>query len=133
MTTRRQFLAAGAAIAGASALAPIPQAQAGGMPAGGLIYTKENPGRWAKKAASHAPEVSLDGGQVTVTTNHGMSAGHFIVRHTLVNEAGEVLGEKTFTAADEPTSQYPMPTAAGRYFATSFCNLHDLWVTEFTV
>ncbi|RKZ90321.1 MAG: hypothetical protein DRQ43_11425, partial [Gammaproteobacteria bacterium] len=50
----------------------------------GIVYTKENPGKWAKKVGGHLPSIKIAGQKVIVETDHGMSAKHFIVRHTLV-------------------------------------------------
>jgi len=33
-------------------------ASMGALPAG-IIYTRENPGKWAKKVGSHAPKVNV--------------------------------------------------------------------------
>ncbi|MCU7818191.1 MAG: twin-arginine translocation signal domain-containing protein [gamma proteobacterium symbiont of Lucinoma myriamae] len=97
----------------------------------GIVYTKENPGKWAKKVGGHLPSIKIDGQKVTVETDHGMSAKHFIVRHTLVSKDGEVLGEKTFTPDDEAVSSYTLPAGyKGKLYATSFCNKHDFWLAE---
>jgi len=98
----------------------------------GIVYTKENPGKWAKKVGSHLPGITIDGDKVTVDTNHGMSKKHFIVRHTLVSKDGETLGEKTFTPDDEEAvSSYTLPAGyKGKLYATSFCNKHDFWLAE---
>jgi len=100
----------------------------------GIVYTAENPGRWAGKEGSHAPKVQVDGLKVTITTNHPMSEKHYIVRHTLVTADGKVIGEKTFYPSDEKAvSTYELePSHGAKMYATSFCNLHDFWVTEFT-
>jgi len=100
----------------------------------GVIYTKDNPGKWAKKVGSHAPIVKVEGKKVTITTKHSMSAKHYIVRHTLVSANGKVLGEKTFYPTDpKPESTFELPAGAGsKFYATSFCNLHDFWLTEFS-
>ncbi len=97
----------------------------------GIVYTKENPGKWAKKVGGHLPEIAIDGTKVTVMTDHGMSAKHFIVRHTLVSKDGEVIGEKTFTPEDDAESSYTLPAGyKGKLYATSFCNKHDFWLAE---
>ncbi len=100
----------------------------------GIIYTAESPGKWAGKAGSHAPKVKVDGLKVTITTTHPMSEKHYIVRHTLVTAEGTIIGEKTFYPSDkEAVSTYQLEAShSPRMYATSFCNLHDLWVTEFT-
>ena len=100
----------------------------------GIIYTKENPGKWAKKVGSHLPSIEVSNNKVTIITDHGMSAKHYIVRHTLVAENGEVLGEKTFTPDDEATSSFTLPASyKGKLYATSFCNKHDFWLADTTV
>jgi len=123
------FLAAGM-LAARSATA---LASPGDFPSG-IVYTKDNPGKWAKKVGSHAPEVKVEGNNVTLTTRHPMSGKHYIVRHTLVSADGRVLGANTFSPTDKKAvSTYELPSNHGsRFYATSFCNLHDFWVTEFT-
>jgi len=97
----------------------------------GIIYTKDNPGQWEAKVGSHAPEVKVEGAKVMIKTNHPVSDAHFIVRHTLVLEDGTVVGATTFTPKDTPESSYDLPAGyKGKIYATSFCNLHDFWLTE---
>ncbi len=100
----------------------------------GIVYTKENPGKWAKKVGGHLPSIKIKGQEVNIETNHGMSTKHFIVRHTLVAENGEVLGDKTFTPDDKAISSYTLPAGyKGKLYATSFCNKHDMWLAESNV
>jgi len=101
----------------------------------GVIYTADNPGKWAGKEGSHAPKVSVEGKTVSIRTPHPMSEKHFIVRHTLVAANGTVLGTKTFFPTDpEAVSSFDLPDgSSGTFRATSFCNLHDFWLTEFTI
>lgn len=100
----------------------------------GIVYTKDNPGKWAKKVGGHLPTIKVDGQNIIVDTDHGMSAKHFIVRHTLVSKDGEVLGVKTFTPDDDATSTYTLPAGyKGKLYATSFCNKHDFWLAETNV
>jgi superoxide reductase len=137
MNERRDFLkasvalAAGVAVSGASktfaATGPYPS---------GIIYTAKNPGQWAKKVGGHAPVVTKDGYKITITTNHSMSDIHYIVRHTLIAEDGTVIGAQGFSPDDEkPVSTYDLYDFSGntgtKVYATSFCNLHDFWLTEF--
>ena len=100
----------------------------------GIIYTAADPGKWSKKIGGHEPKVSVKGKNVTITTNHAMTEKHYIVRHTLVSEKGEVLGEKTFYPSDEKAvSTHVLPDGhTSKLYATSFCNKHDLWITEFS-
>uniref|UniRef100_A0A832GLH1 Desulfoferrodoxin ferrous iron-binding domain-containing protein n=1 Tax=Caldimicrobium thiodismutans TaxID=1653476 RepID=A0A832GLH1_9BACT len=100
-----------------------------------IIYTKDNEGIWKGKAGSHAPIIEVQGDKVSVFTYHVMTDAHFIVRHTLIDEKGNILGSKVFTPNDrEARSTYQLPQGyKGKIYATSFCNLHDLWVSEYTV
>jgi superoxide reductase len=135
MKSRRNFLKTAVATSAGVAIASMPNAQAasGNYP-GGIIYTSENPGIWEKKVKSHAPGVEVKDSKVTIFTNHGMTEKHYIVRHTLVTPEGDVVGEKTFSPNDEDAiSHFELPSGHKKLIATSFCNKHDLWVTEFSV
>lgn len=87
------------------------------------------------KEGAHVPKVTVKGGKVTILTPHPMTPPHFIVKHTLLTPEGKIIGEKTFTAADpKEESVYDLPAGfKGALWATSFCNLHDLWLTELTI
>lgn len=135
MNSRRFFLKTTLLTGAATAFANIPivQAASGNHPKG-IIYTPQNPGKWEKKIGSHAPVVKIKDGKVTIITNHGMSDNHYIVRHTLVTQEGEIIGEKTFSPDDEEAvSHFDLPQKQTKLIATSFCNKHDLWITEFFV
>ena len=131
--TRRMFLGGSMAALSTTVLPGVKTARASLQPSSGIIYTKENPGKWEGKAGSHAPQISVAGRKVTITTPHPMSQGHFIVRHTLVLKDGSVAGEKTFFPVKDTkaVSTFELPEGyKSSFYATSFCNLHDLWVTE---
>ncbi|MFA5904810.1 MAG: desulfoferrodoxin family protein [Desulfobacula sp.] len=132
MNERRNFIKTTAAIVPLLALNSVPNAFAEKKPMfTNIIYTKENPGIWAQKAHLHVPEVTVNREKVKVVTKHPMSAGHFIVRHTLILEDGTYIGSATFTPADKPESNYELPNEyKGKFYVTSFCNLHDFWLTE---
>ncbi len=136
MNRRRDFLKKTVLIAGGLVMGNSVKvlASSGNCPAG-VIYTKDNPGKWAKIVENHAPIVKVEGKKVTITTKHGMSEKHYIVRHTLVSAEGKVLGVKTFYPSDpKPVSTHVLSAGAGsRFYATSYCNLHDFWLTEFRV
>lgn len=134
MKNRRQFLKSSLALtAAATAVIPFSQARAVNI-ASGVVYTKDNPGRWSKKEASHAPVVKVTGDKIAIQTNHPMTDAHYIVRHTLVTESGTVIGEKTFSPKDKlALSEFKMPKGEKKLIATSFCNKHDLWITEISV
>jgi len=135
MSDRRDFIK-GSLLAG-SALLLTGVSTANATPAAftNIVYTSTNPGKWGKKVGSHLPSISVEGNKVTVFTKHGMAEKHYIVRHTLVLEDGTVVGAKVFNPKDkEAKSSYELPAGyKGKFFATSFCNLHDFWVNEATV
>jgi superoxide reductase len=137
MTDRRRFIQTTLTVASGIALGQASTAFAASSDSScseGIIYTAKNPGMWANKVGGHEPQVSVEDNKVTITTEHGMKKGHYIVRHTLVDAKGAVLGAKTFFPDDEPVSSYDLPTGyTGKLQATSYCNKHDLWVAEFTV
>ena len=96
MITRRMFLGGSFAAVCTVAMAGVRISQASTEPSSGIIYTKENPGKWKGKEGSHSPQISVEGRKVTITTPHPMSQEHYIVRHTLVLKDGSVAGEQTF-------------------------------------
>ena len=135
MSDRRSFIKGALSIAAVASTASVTRSMALSappVPTAGIIYTKENPGKWAKKVGGHLPSITIDGSKVTITTDHGMSVKHFIVRHTLVDANGTTIGAMTFTPKDEkPVSTYTLPEGyKGKLYATSFCNKHDFWLAE---
>ena len=135
MKGRREFMKGTLAAAGAVVLAGVRRLDAKTMFPAGLIYTKETPQRWAGKEGAHAPKVTVEGGSVKILTPHPMTEKHFIVKHTLVTPEGKVIGDKTFASTDAVAeSSFALPEGfKGALWATSFCNIHDLWLTEFEV
>ena len=135
MVERRDFLKGSMVAVSALALGIGTRASASQAASlAGVVYTKDNPGTMAAKIKSHAPEVKTEGGKVSVKTVHPMTAEHFIVRHTLVLSDGTVVGGVTFKPTDKAESSYDLPAGfKGTVYATSFCNKHDFWLTEFTV
>jgi len=101
-----------------------------------IVYSKSNQGHWQGKAGSHVPKVSLHGAKGQITTAHVMSPQHYIVRHTLLSDEGEVLFGHTF-AYDDDQAQSEFTGSKVRpgktYYALSFCNKHDLWLAEIRV
>ena len=98
----------------------------------GLYYSNDKQGRWKGKAGSHAPVITVDGKKVTIETKHGMSEAHYIVKHTLLTTEGEVLGETVFSPKDKKAiSIFELKEVPTHLIASSFCNLHDLWVSEY--
>ena len=135
MKGRRKLLKGSLVFAGAAVVGSAMEVQAASRFPAALIYTKEAPGRWAGREDSHVPKVTLEGKNVKVVTPHRMIENHFIVKHTLVTSEGKFIGEKTFANTDpNAESTYELPEGfKGTLWATNFCNLHDLWLTEFTV
>ncbi len=135
MTNRRDFMKTSLVITAGVLSAKIPSAFAAkALFTKGVIYTKDNPGKWMGKAGSHLPIVTIDGNKITIETKHGMSEKHYIVRHTLVDGNGEVLGEKTFYPSDEKAlSIFNVSGEPSSLYATSFCNKHDFWVAQIVV
>ncbi len=144
MKDRRSFLKGSVAATAVLTLASAEQALAGypltdSKPVAdsglaGVVYSKYSQGKWQGKAGSHAPRITVKGNIVTVETRHVMSAKHLIIRQTLVGGDGTVLGSKNFQAGDKAISVYELPSGyKGPLIATSFCNLHDLWITEVIV
>jgi superoxide reductase len=135
MKARRKFLRGSLILAGASLTGSAVGAEAETKFPAGLIYTRTSTGRWAGKENTHAPKVTVDGKNVTIVTPHPMTEKHYIVKHTLVTSKGKFLGEKTFYNTDSSAeSSYVLPDdVKGTLWATSFCNIHDFWITTFKV
>ena len=135
MKGRRDFLKSTLILAGAIAMGSAGRVEAASTYPVGLVYTQEAPGRWAGKEGTHAPKVTTEARTVTIVTPHPMTEKHFIVKHMLLTPAGQIMGEKTFTYTDPAAeSSYTLPEGfKGSLLATSFCNIHDLWLTEFQV
>ncbi len=132
MNSRRNFLKGSlAATVGLIATAALPASACGMQQTAGFTYSTNAPGKWKGKEAGHAPKISITGNKVTVSTDHGMSEGHYIVRHTLLDAHGEVLGEQTYYPSQKKAeTTFTITGKHSRLYATSFCNLHDLWITE---
>jgi superoxide reductase len=135
MQDRRNFLKGSVLVAGAAVAGGIGRAQTAGKFPPGLVYTKEAPGRWAGRESSHVPKATLEGKNIKVVNSHGMSEKHYIVKHTVLTTDGKLIGEKTFAPTDPAVeSSFALPDGfKGTLWITSFCNIHDLWLTEFAV
>ena len=104
------------------------------LPPENLIFTEEHTGKWRSKKGTHMPHIEVTGSMIKISTDHGQSKKHHIVRHTLLLEDGTMVGAKTFTFNDAPISEYALPAGyRGKIYATSFCNQHDLWLAETTL
>jgi superoxide reductase len=144
MSERRDFLKQLAVVPAGAMLIPMLTASAeeaacaesviGKLPEN-VIYTKEHPGVWKGKEGSHVPTVQVEKGAggltLKVENKHGMAEDHYIVRHSVVSEKGEVLGAKTFSYKDKPVSTHEVKATAGEHvFVLAFCNKHDLWIAH---
>ncbi|MBW1637312.1 MAG: hypothetical protein JRC87_06530 [Deltaproteobacteria bacterium] len=135
MNSRREFIKGSVVAASVLALSRTLPAEGSENSLSGIVYTKDNPGKWGKKVGSHLPSITVENGKVTLETKHPMSEKHYIIRHTLVLEDGTVAGAKTFYPdIKKAVSSYELPAGyKGKIYGTSFCNLHDFWLNEATV
>lgn len=107
-------------------------------PEGSLYFTREKPGRWAKKAEGHAPRIEIEkiegGVKVKVTTAHEMKAyEHYIIKHVLLDETLGFIEEKLFDPTRDtlPVSEFIIKQPTGsKVHVLSLCNLHDLWLSS---
>ena len=130
---RRRDLAK-TALFGAAAAALPAVAHAAPGPEDNVVFTKDDPGHWAGKEATHVPVATVEGGTLTVKTPHPMSEAHFIVSHSVVLDGGKYLDRAVFTPKDQPTSTHALPAGyKGKVTVTSTCNLHDFWTASITV
>ena len=107
-----------------------------GSMAGGVFLTKDNPGRWGKKAKPHLPIVTKSAGadgktNIQVVTGHPMKPdySHYIVKHMLLDKDFKFITEKVFnpTKDKQAISEFSV-AASGPVYAISVCNLHDSWM-----
>ena len=104
--------------------------------AGGVYYTKDSPGRWAKKAGSHSPIIEKTDTGVRVVTGHPMKEyEHYIVKHMLLDNDFKFITEHVFNPLTDkaPISNFALSGQSGAIYAISVCNLHDSWLTVLEV
>ena len=108
--------------------------------AGGVFYTKQNPGRWSKKIAGHLPNIKIerDNGKVKVqvSTAHGMDGyKHYIVKHVMLDHNFNFLDEKMFDPMKDkiPASTFTLENYKGTIHVLSMCNKHDVWLNSINV
>jgi superoxide reductase len=104
--------------------------------AGGVYYTKESPGRWAKKANSHSPVIQKTDSGLHVVTSHPMNPqDHWIIKHVLLDKDFNFIAENIFDPEKDkaPISDFAMPQQTGVFYALSVCNLHDTWMSAIKV
>ena len=104
--------------------------------AGGVFYTKESPGRWAKKAGAHSPIIEKVDSGVRVVTGHPMKPNdHWIIKHVLLNEDFNFISENMFDPSKDKAaiSKFSLPDNTDVVYALSVCNKHDSWLTMLEV
>ncbi len=100
--------------------------------AGGVFYTKESPGRWAKKAGSHSPILEKVEDGVRVVTGHPMKENdHWIIKHVLLDNDFKFITENMFNPSKDKAaiSNFSLFGQKGVVYALSVCNIHDSWLT----
>lgn len=137
---RRNFIKLTLAGIGASVITPALNAAelAKQLPsAPDIYYTKDAPGRWSGKVATHLPSIQVEktGGNVTVkvVTPHEMKGyEHYIVKHVLLDKDYKFLDERLFDPGKdkEAVSTYTLENYHGAIYALSMCNKHDLWLSS---
>lgn len=135
---RRDFIRLSAIGMGASLLAPAAAlAETSKKPNSDIYYTKDDPGRWSGKVATHLPTIEIektaDKITVKVVTAHEMKGyEHYIVKHVLLDKNYKFLDEHMFDPSKdkEAKSTFTLENYTGQLYALSLCNKHDLWLSE---
>ena len=140
---RRSFIRIGAAGAATGIIAPqmvlagaLGRKISSNSMAGGVYYTKESPGRWAKKAGSHSPIVERSDDGVRVVTGHPMKPNdHWIVKHILLDNDFKFIVQNMFDPDKHKAaiSNFSLSGQTGAIYALSVCNKHDTWLTVLEV
>ena len=135
---RRDFIRLSAATVGAGIVAPttvLANSEKQVKGASDIYYTKEDPGRWSGKVATHLPNIEIEkaGGKVTVkvVTAHEMKGyEHYIVKHVLLDSNHKFLDEHSFDPAKDKAaiSIFILQNYSGTLYVLSLCNKHDLWL-----
>lgn len=136
MTDRRDFIRLSAAGVGAGMVAPaMALADSGKQAAGSIYYTKDAPGRWSDKVATHLPNIEIEkaGGKIVVkiVTAHEMKGyEHYIVKHVLLDQNYKFIDEYLFNPDKDKAaiSTFTLHDYSGPIYALSMCNKHDLWL-----
>jgi superoxide reductase len=100
-----------------------------------IYYTKEDPGRWSEKIATHLPIIEIEkaDGKITVkvVTAHEMKGyEHYIVKHVLLDRNHKFLDEHLFDPIKDKAaiSAFTLQDYSGMLYVMSMCNKHDLWL-----
>jgi superoxide reductase len=136
---RRDFIRLGVAGVGIGILAPTMALADNGKQkvAGNIYYTKDAPGRWSEKVATHLPniEIQKSGGSaaVKIVTAHEMKGyEHYIVKHVLLDQNYKFIDEHLFNPNNGKAaiSTFTLRDYSGPIYALSMCNKHDLWLNS---
>ncbi|MGZ8171772.1 MAG: desulfoferrodoxin family protein [Methylobacter sp.] len=137
---RRDFIRLSVASAGASLITPTLALAAGDEQAAAsrdIYYTKEAPGRWAGKVATHLPTIEItkaeDVTTVKIVTPHEIKGyEHYIVKHVLLDKNYKFIDEHLFdpTKDSAAVSTFTLKNYSGAVYALSLCNKHDLWLNS---
>jgi len=140
---RRDFIRLSVISVGAGIVAPtiaLADSEKQIKGASDIYYTKEDPGRWSGKIATHLPNIETEkaGGKITVkvVTPHEMKGyEHYIVKHVLLDSNHKFLDEHLFdpTKDNAAISTFTLHDYSGPIYALSMCNKHDLWLNAATV
>jgi superoxide reductase len=135
---RRDFIRLSVASVGAGIVAPtavLAESDQQVKGASDIYYTKEDPGRWSGKVATHLPGIEIEkaGGKITVkvVTAHEMKGyEHYIVKHVLLDSNHKFLDEQLFnpTKDEAAISTFTLQEYNGLIYVLSMCNKHDLWL-----
>ena len=135
---RRDFIRLSVASVGTGIVAPSMVLAEGAKQVKGasdIYYTKEDPGRWSGKVATHLPNIEIEktGGKVTVkiVTPHEMKGyEHYIVKHVLLDQNYKFIDEHLFDPTKDTAaiSTFTLNDYSGSIYALSMCNKHDLWL-----
>jgi superoxide reductase len=135
---RRDFIRLSVASAGASLVVPALTLAAGDKSATtsrDIYYTKDAPGRWAGKVATHLPVIEISKADeittVKITTPHEIKGyEHYIVKHVLLDKNYKFIEEHLFdpTKENQAVSTFTLKNYSGAVYALSLCNKHDLWL-----
>lgn len=137
---RRDFIRLSVASAGASLITPTLALAAGDEQATAsrdIYYTKEAPGRWAGKVATHLPTIEITKAEdittVKIVTPHEIKVyEHYIVKHVLLDKNYKFIDEHLFdpTKDSAAVSTFTLKNYSGTVYALSLCNKHDLWLNS---
>lgn len=134
---RRSFVRFDVAATAAGVIVPVTSFAVETMNgAGGIYYTKDQLGRWAKKAGGHVPHINLqkNGSEsiVEIITPHEMNKyEHYIVKHILLDQDYQFIAEHMFDPSVDmqARSEFKLDDYHGTVFALSVCNVHDTWLS----